>query len=73
MTTTAASARPRLLTSAEVGEWIGVTPAALSAMRFKGRGPRYRKLGSRTIRYDENDVQDWIDQSARTGTFEAAS
>lgn len=65
----------RLLTGEEVGEWVGLTPSALSQMRFKGTGPKFRKLGPKTVRYSAADVQAWIDASARTqtGNLQAAS
>jgi predicted DNA-binding transcriptional regulator AlpA len=61
-----------LLNSEQVGKWVGLTASALSQMRFKGTGPKYRKLGPKTVRYAPSDVQAWLDESARTGTGEAA-
>ena len=55
-----------LLTSAQVGAWLGLTPSALSHMRFNGTGPSFRKLGSKTVRYTEADVQAWLDASQRS-------
>lgn len=60
------ASREALLNARQVGEWVGLTPAALSAMRFKGTGPKYRKLGPKTVRYVESDVQDWIDAAEQT-------
>ncbi|UXN25821.1 AlpA family phage regulatory protein [Curtobacterium flaccumfaciens] len=62
------STRESLLTSEQVGNWVGLTASALSQMRFKGTGPKYRKLGPKTVRYSPADVQEWLDESARTGT-----
>ncbi|OII37110.1 hypothetical protein BIU98_16795 [Curtobacterium sp. MMLR14_010] len=64
--------RERLLTTQEVAAWVGMTPSALSQLRFKGRGPKFRKLGPKTVRYVESDVQEWIDDAERTPTAEAS-
>lgn len=63
----------RLLTPSEVSELTGVTTAHLAQLRFTGKGPRYRALTPKTIRYTESDVQDWIDRSARTTTAPGAA
>lgn len=65
-------ARDKLLTPDEVSEWTGIKTAALAQLRYKGTGPKYRALTSKTIRYSERDVQAWIDASERTITGTAA-
>lgn len=55
-----------LLTPREVAEWVGITPAGLSNLRYRGTGPKFRKFGHRTVRYSANDVQAWIDAAGRT-------
>jgi predicted DNA-binding transcriptional regulator AlpA len=70
MTIEVQSQGDRLLTSREVGAWVGLTPAALSQLRFKGRGPKFRRLGPRTVRYVQSDVQAWIDEAERTPSAE---
>jgi len=72
MSTVDNTPRGALLNARQVGEWVGLTPAALSAMRFKGTGPKYRKLGPKTVRYVESDVQAWIDEAERTPSAEIA-
>lgn len=72
MTIAASQPHDALLNAREVGVWLGLTPSALSQMRFKGTGPRFRKLGPRTVRYAASDVQDWIDRSARVSTVQSA-
>lgn len=72
MTIEAPGTGDRLLTSREVGAWVGLTPAALSQLRFKGRGPKFRRLGPKTVRYVASDVQAWIDAAERTPSAEAS-
>ncbi|MGG7307543.1 helix-turn-helix transcriptional regulator [Curtobacterium sp. AB451] len=62
--------RERLLTSQEVAEWVGMTPSALSQLRYRGSGPKFRKLGPKTVRYAASDVQAWIDAAGQTQTGE---
>lgn len=49
----------RLLTPPEVAEILGVTIGTLKHWAYKGRGPRYVKVGS-LRRYHEHDVAAWI-------------
>ena len=57
-----------LMTPAEVGEWLKVTPNALAQWRFRGAGPRYVKLG-RHVRYQRSDITAWIDSNLRESTY----
>jgi len=58
----------KLLTPPEVSELTGISVGGLAQLRYEGRGPRYRQLSPRKIRYTESDLQEWIDESARTKT-----
>ncbi|WP_433931030.1 hypothetical protein [Curtobacterium flaccumfaciens] len=44
----------------------------MAQLRYTGRGPRFRKPTPRTVLYDEREVIDWIEASARTSTADAA-
>ena len=50
----------RLLTQAEVVEWIGMSPAWFEQNRFKGTGIPYVKF-NRAVKYRESDVQRFIE------------
>lgn len=54
--------RSPLLREREAAARLSVTPACLRKWRSNGRGPRFMRLGSRMIRYHENDLQHFIDQ-----------
>lgn len=64
--------RERLLSPEEVSDWTGVTVAALSQLRYTGRGPKFLKPTAKTVRYREHDVQSWLDASERTSTARAS-
>lgn len=54
----------KILSSKEVAELLGLTSAALTQMRYLGRGPNYVRLSNQRIRYRMSDVDAWL-QSRR--------
>ena len=56
-----------LLTEAEVAELLGVRPKTLARWRWRGEGPRFRKIG-RKVRYARSDLEDYVAISARRST-----
>jgi hypothetical protein len=57
-----------LLTPAEAGEQLGLTPAALAQLRYTGSGPCFIKLTAKAVRYRQSDLDSWIAAKARTST-----
>ena len=57
-----------LLTPAEAGEQLGLTPAALAQLRYTGSGPRFIKLTAKAVRYRQSDLDSWVAAKARTST-----
>ena len=51
-----------LLTPAEAGEQLGLTPAALAQLRYTGGGPCFIKLTAKAVRYRQSD----LDRGERT-------
>jgi predicted DNA-binding transcriptional regulator AlpA len=51
---------PKLLTEADAGKLLGLSPATLRNMRTKGRGPAFIKVGG-LVRYRHSDLVDWIE------------
>jgi excisionase family DNA binding protein len=56
----------RLLSTPEAAELLGVSARALRDWRDRERGPPYRRLGERLIRYHEAELLAW----ARRGRVE---
>jgi excisionase family DNA binding protein len=54
---------PKLLSPAELGEYLGVPVQTVYAWRDKGTGPRALKVGKH-LRYRTSDVEIWLDQQA---------
>ena len=57
-----------LLTPAEAGEQLGLTPAALAQLRYTGGGPCFIKLTAKAVRYRQSDLDSWIAAKARSST-----
>jgi predicted DNA-binding transcriptional regulator AlpA len=52
-----------LLTGAEVARILGIRMRELEYWRSRGRGPRFRRLGSKTIRFSRADVDEFIEST----------
>jgi predicted DNA-binding transcriptional regulator AlpA len=53
------SGTPRALTEREVADRLGLSVATLRAWRFRGKGPRFLRLG-RSVRYLPADIDDFV-------------
>ncbi|UKA59199.1 helix-turn-helix transcriptional regulator [Arthrobacter sp. FW306-2-2C-D06B] len=62
------SAGDQLLKAQALADWLGVTPGALAQMRYLGKGPKFIKLGGRSVRYRVSDVNEWLDAQTRQQT-----
>lgn len=47
--------------------FVGVSVAYLNALRCKGGGPQFLKLG-RAVLYDPTDLETWLSDKRRTST-----
>jgi hypothetical protein len=63
---TAAIGGKRFLSEGEVESIYDVPKKTLQGMRLYGRGPIFRKFGSR-VRYDVADIEAWIESLPRGG------
>ena len=50
------------LTPAEAAEILHCSPATLKDWRYKAIGPRYVRLGYRSIGYRPEDIQAFVDE-----------
>lgn len=56
----------KLLTAAQVSEWLQLTRRTLDAQRRRGIGPKYVHIG-RTVRYRVGDIHDYIKEGKDAG------
>jgi Helix-turn-helix domain len=54
-----------LLTAAEAGEILGISPATLANWRWAGKGPRYVRINRQTIRYPKSALADFAHTELR--------
>ncbi|RPE34781.1 helix-turn-helix transcriptional regulator [Kitasatospora cineracea] len=53
----------RLWSHQEAAEFLGLTPATLHQINYRGTGPRSYKVG-RLRKYDPADIAAWLNQRA---------
>lgn len=51
-----------LMTEQEAADWLEMKAQTLAYWRMKGKGPRYLKLPTGTIRYDFEDLKSWAER-----------
>ncbi len=62
---------PQLLTETEAADYLGVSPRTLSNWRTRGgEGPDYVKVGAKTVRYDLEDLKEYIAARRQNSTSE---
>jgi predicted DNA-binding transcriptional regulator AlpA len=58
---------PRMLRTAEAGDFLGLSGRTLEKHRTYGTGPTYRKIGGRVV-YAIEDLQTWADRGVKSST-----
>ena len=58
-----------LLTEKQVAQRLGLSTKTLQQWRWRGIGPRFRKLNY-AVRYDPNDIELYIESAGRNSTSE---
>lgn len=58
---------PELLTTTEAAAYLRLSPRTLENWRWRGGGPRFRKLGDRVL-YAQGDLDRWQEVRERTST-----
>jgi excisionase family DNA binding protein len=52
---------PNWLTTEQVAKMLGLSVSALEKWRRDGRGPAFRRLSRRCVRYDARVVSEWME------------
>lgn len=60
--------RRRLVKTEGASEYTTVAVSTLEKMRLYGGGPRFVKLGGRSVAYDLRDLDDWIDSQRKVSS-----
>ena len=61
-----------LLDTETAAKYLNVSVRTLEGWRYKGGGPLFISLGSRTVKYRLADLNTWIQEKVRTNTSKAA-
>lgn len=59
-----------LLSTTQAAQFLGVSKAFLERDRWVGARIPFIRVGSRTVRYRLNDLNDYLDQQVRRSTSE---
>lgn len=51
---------PRYLTTARAAQYTSLSEEALRAHRSRGTGPRFSRIGHKTVLYSVEDLDAWI-------------
>jgi predicted DNA-binding transcriptional regulator AlpA len=57
-----------ILTNEQAAAVIGFHPSYLAKARLSGAGPKYLKIGARSVRYRRSDIDAWLADKARIST-----
>lgn len=60
----------RVLFTEDVARMIGCSAATVERMRYEGRGPKWVRIGTRSIVYLEEAVLEWLRQEQQGGERE---
>lgn len=52
----------------EVAEHLGIPVGSLAQMRYRGNGPKFVKLGPKSVRYRDSDIKEWLEQNVKDRT-----
>ena len=57
----------KLLTRKQVAEFLGIEPGTLARWKWAGKdGPPSVKVGTRSIRYRQSDVESWMSKAGKS-------
>ena len=52
----------RILRTVEAATYVGLSPSTLEKKRLVGHGPRFVRIGGRSVGYDIRDLDEWLDK-----------
>lgn len=56
----------------EAANYVRLAPVTLERFRLTGEGPKFLKLGKKTVRYRKSDLDEWLASRVVASTSEAA-
>tara|TARA_R110000787_G_scaffold98664_3_gene202752 strand:+ start:30129 stop:30428 length:300 start_codon:yes stop_codon:yes gene_type:complete len=65
-------AMQQYLRTPESANYLGIGQSTLAKLRVAGGGPKFRRLGKRTVVYSTDDLDAWTAEQTHFSTSEAA-
>lgn len=59
-----------MLTQSECAELLRLSPRTLERLRGSGLGPKFARMGNKSVRYRIEDVEAWVASRVVTSTSE---
>jgi len=56
---------PRWMTTEQAAAYLSVSPKTMAIWRTEGRGPRYRIIHNRLVRYEAPELDRFVEHGAR--------
>jgi predicted DNA-binding transcriptional regulator AlpA len=67
------SGHDTILTSEHAAALLGFHPSYLAKARLSGAGPKYLKIGTRSVRYRRSDIDAWLAGKTRISTSDSGA
>ena len=61
-----------MLTTHEASDYLRLSRRTLERLRVEGTGPKFVKMGRRSIRYRQSDLEGWLTARSVRSTSEQA-
>jgi excisionase family DNA binding protein len=65
--------KDKVMTTKQAAEYLAMSHKTLEDWRRKGEGPRFIKVGSRSVRYRQSELDAWITEATFVHTGEYTS
>ncbi|MCB9480026.1 MAG: helix-turn-helix domain-containing protein [Planctomycetaceae bacterium] len=62
-----------VLSETQAAQRLALTPRALQAWRYQGRGPKFVRISARCVRYRVEDLDAWLEARIVQSTSEPTS
>lgn len=62
----------KILTTAEAAVYLRVAPGTIESWRVRKVGPPYLRLNGRTVRYRQDELEEWVQQQGARVVVEGA-
>lgn len=58
--------KPVFFNTAQAAAYCGMSKGTFDRYRLRGEGPKYHRIGRKTVRYLKEDLDEWLQKSRVT-------